>query len=221
MKIKNLTVNTANLDAQLDFYERTLALPIADKTSTHFTLNLGYSQLEFHQRENQNPYHIAFHIGAKREKDALKWLEEKQIPLLKDEGKPIVDFPAWNAKSIYFYDADHNIIEFISRRHLFPDGEKFSGKSLLGIAEIGLAANDVEENFRFLERYFGLEIYFGKPEAFCAIGDDEGLLITVDKGKKTWFPTDDKALPADFDLKFEHAEKFFEVKYEGGRLLGM
>jgi catechol-2,3-dioxygenase len=222
MKIQQLSVNTPNLGSQLDFYSKTLGLPVSNQTKNHFSIQIGYSTLEFHQHENAKPYHIAFHIGANRENDALKWLERKQIPVLEDEGKPIVDFPAWNAKSVYFYDADQNIIEFISRKHLFPQQDGFSEKSLCGIAEIGLATTDVEENFRFLNRYFNLETYFGNPnETFCAIGDENGLFITVDKNKKTWFPTDDQAQPADFDVKFTVNEKLFELRFENGKLLGM
>lgn len=223
MKIKHLTVYTQNLQSQLDFYAEILGLAVLEQNENHFTLQMGYSELEFHHHKNTTPYHLAFHIGANQQEEALKWLEGKLFPnrILTHEDKAIVDFPAWNAKSVYFYDADHNIIEFISREHLFRQ-QDFAEQKICGIAEIGLATNDVEENYRFLNRYFNLETYFGKPqEPFCALGDENGLFITVDKNTKTWLPTQDPALPADFDVKFTRGEKLFELKYENGKLFGM
>lgn len=217
MKIKYLKIQTSNLEAQLEFYEKALGLPILEKNEKRFLVKTGYSILEFHQTEKSKPYHIAFHIGANQEMEAVKWLQNR-VSILQNEEKNIVNFPAWNAKSIYFYDEDQNVIEFISRKNLHPLNEGFSEKSLLGIAEIGLSTDTVEEFFRFLNVNFKLEIYFGKPDVFCAIGDENGLLITVDKDEKTWFPTDDKAFPADFDLKFERNGKLFELNYEHGKL---
>src|SRR5699024_193687 len=105
----------------------------------------------------------------------------------------IVDFSSWNAKSIYFYDADHNIIEFIARRHLHQrETTGFSENDIIGIAEIGLVVHDVKSVFEKLNSQTGLKQYSGDLEKFCPIGDDSGLLITIDnRKKKTWFPTRD------------------------------
>lgn len=217
MKIRDLELHTSNLRNLYEFYHHRLGFSIANETEHSFTLQLGYSNLKFHQSRESKPYHIAFHIGANQEQQALEWLK-KRVPILKSETHEIVDFPAWNAKSIYFYDPDKNIIEFISREQLHPSETSFSEKSVVGIAEIGLSTQNIEEIFRFLNKNFDLELYFGAPEVFCAIGDEDGLLITVDKDQKTWFPTNDKAFPADFDLKFEHQGKLFEVNYGNGEL---
>lgn len=217
MKIQFLKVETANFDDQLEFYQDTLGLEISIKTQNRFSIKIGYSVLEFHRSEQSVPYHIAFHIGAHQEKKALDWLR-KRVAILTDDNNEIIDFPAWNAKSIYFYDKDQNIIEFISRKNGSTPETIFSAKSLVGIAEIGLPTNSLKENIEFLNLCFGLEIYWGSPEKFCAIGDEKGLLIAVDPNKKTWFPTNDKTLPADFDLKFERKGKVFELVYENGKL---
>lgn len=217
MKIKHLKIQTANLETQAEFYGSVLGLPILEKNEHTLSVKIGSSTLEFSQHPTSTPYHLAFHIGGQQEKEALKWLK-KRVDILQNEGKDLVDFPAWNAKSLYFYDADRNVVEFISRKYFRPGGEGFSEKAITGIAEIGLSTNTVEEFFRFLNVNFQLEIYFGKPDEFCAIGDENGLLITVDQHRKTWFPTHDPALPADFDLKFERNEKLFELNYERGKL---
>lgn len=216
MKIQQLKIQTSNFEQQLEFYQNTLNLEILKKTNSKFTAKIGWSNLEFVRCEKSVPYHLAFHIGANQEEEALEWLK-KRVSILKNEGNEIVDFPNWNAKSLYFYDEDANIIEFISRSTHFLD-RSFLENKLLGIAEIGLPTDMLKENVRFLNQYFRLEIYYGSPEVFCAIGNDEGLLIAVDQHKKTWFPTQDKALPADFDLKFEREGKVFELNYENGKL---
>lgn len=218
MKIKHLQVQTTNLEKQFQFYKDSLKLDVLEKNERLFVVKIGYSVLEFHQTENSTPYHMAFHIHTHRQNKALAWLK-KRVNIIKDEGKEIVDFPAWNAKSIYFYDVDHNVLEFIAREQLPASGANFSEKNIMGIAEIGLATDAVKENFELLNQYFKLELYFGTPDdTFCAIGDENGLLIAADSSKKTWFPTLDKASPADFDLKFERQGKVFELNYEDGKL---
>tara|TARA_R100001369_G_scaffold38256_1_gene63810 strand:- start:18578 stop:18931 length:354 start_codon:yes stop_codon:yes gene_type:complete len=93
-------------------------------------------------------------------------------------------------------------MEFISRKNL--NGvltEDFSEKSILGISEIGLATTNIEEKFSFLKEQCGLEVYDGNFHKFCAIGDDEGLLITINSEKKKWYPTGDIAYNSDFNIQ--------------------
>ncbi|QED36380.1 VOC family protein [Antarcticibacterium arcticum] len=206
MKIKRLEIKTGNINAQLDFYRNVMGLKTRDVNEESFELLLGYSILKFISAKNFTPYHMAFHIPDKQEEKALEWLKDK-VAILKNEGKEIIDFPAWNARSVYFYDRDGNIIEFISRRDFNTSEPKdFSAKSLLGIAEIGLPTANIKEKFDLLNKQCELEIFDGNFEVFCAIGDDSGLLITIDKNKKDWFPTQDKAYSSNFSINFTHKD---------------
>lgn len=202
MKIEFLTLYTNQLEEQLRFYERVLKMPVQNITNLSFQVVMGYTILEFQKVETATPYHFAIHIPARQEEQALEWLRER-VGILTDQGEEIIDFPAWKARSVYFYDADKNIVEFISREDLFPaDSEKFSEESLLGICEIGVATENVEEKFRFLNDHFGLQKFTGDYERFCATGDDGGLFIIINKEIKDWIPTGDTAFASPFEIEF-------------------
>lgn len=218
MKIERLKIFTSHLQRQLQFYQNILGLEIIAKDEDHMEVKLGYSVIEIRQKENATPYHIAFHIPAYREEQALKWLKDR-TSILKDGGKELVDFPNWNARSIYFYDADRNILEFISRRHCFPaEEEGFASRSVVGISEIGLATAEVGEVYDFLHSLFHLKKFTGDYEIFCAMGDDEGLFIVIDKEVKEWFPSGDRAYASEFELKFKAAGRTCLAAYKNERL---
>ena len=218
MRIEQLQVYSSNLQEQKNFYGNILQVPLKNVSETSFQVQLGFSVLEFQQKESATPYHIAFHIPALQEELALQWLK-KRVSILKDGGEEIVDFPAWKAKSIYFYDADKNIVEFISRKHFFsPESEKFLGESIVGISEIGLATTDVKSAFDFLNQHFDLEKFTGDYEHFCATGDDEGLFIVINKEQKDWFPSNDKAFASEFNIGFSTASGKAELAYKNERL---
>ncbi len=218
MKIERLEIKTRNLKNQLLFYGKTMGFEIINETNNSFEVETGSSVLKFIEDYRATPYHIAFHIPPEQSGLALSWVKER-VQIQRNGQEEIVYFNAWNAMSLYFYDADKNILEFISRKELFPLGEGiFSAKSVLAIAEIGLATNDISEKFNVLSRACGLGKYDGNFENFCAIGDDEGLVITIDKNKKDWFPTSDKAFISDFVMIFKHNNERFKLIFENDQI---
>lgn len=218
MKITRLDVGCKNIVKQQQFYKDVLGLEILNSTINSFELQLGYSVLNFQEADDFTPYHIALHIPDKAEEKALEWLKSK-LEVLKYEDLEIIDFKGWNAKSLYFYDEDKNIMEFISRRDFNgKSDESFSEKSILGISEIGLATEDIQEKHQFLSTNIGLEVFDGNFEKFCAIGDNKGLLITINSNFKTWFPTGDTAYNSEFKIQLEHNEKEYKFQYTGEKL---
>ena len=218
MRIDYLKIFSRNLEGQEAFYRDVLQLPVIATGKDKFQVKVGFSLLEIEARKNATPYHIAFHIPPHRERMALEWLKTK-TEILENDGEEIVDFPAWNAKSLYFYDADKNILEFISRRKLFPEYKgAFSSEEIIGISEIGLATNEVKEKFGFLNEHFELEKYSGDYERFCAVGDDEGLFIIIDKNQKDWIPTGDKAFASPFEIKIAVKKAIFGAVFDNDRL---
>ncbi|CAN5152808.1 hypothetical protein BH23BAC2_BH23BAC2_00980 [soil metagenome] len=212
MKIEKLEIRAGNLEDQLRFYRDIFGLEVGNRTTTSFEVKMGYSVLKF-VAGNFTPYHIALHIPPHEEEFALAWLKAR-LTVQKNGYEEIIDFSAWNARSLYFYDADLNIMEFISRNNLFTERSGgFSEKSILGIAEIGLATHSIPEKFKFLEDRCNLEKFDGNFDNFCAIGDDEGLIITIDKNKKEWFPTNDKAFSSEFKLRFSHKGNNYNLLY--------
>lgn len=213
MKIHRLSIFTSDLGAQLRFYTELLGPGNLVSGDDGFEVKLGYSVLEFKKAENATPYHIAFHIEAEKEEQALAWLKAR-LSILPDEGKEIVDFPAWNARSVYFHDADKNILEFISRRHWFPsEGPTFGPDSIKGISEIGIATTEVKRVFDLLHSKIGLIKFTGDYEVFCATGDDEGLFIVIDREKKTWFPVGEKAFPSPFKIDISNNGQSYALAY--------
>lgn len=213
MKIEKLEIATADIGKQLHFYRDLLGLEIRDQQERSFEIVTGSSILKFRQDTHFTPYHIAFHIPDKQEEKALAWLKTR-VSILKNNQDEIVDFSAWDAKSVYFYDENKNIMEFIARRDFNkPVSEGFSEKSLLGIAEIGLATNDIEGKFNFLHQQCELEVFDGNFEKFCAIGDHQGLFITINKNLKDWFPTGDQAFSSDFRIEFSHKGSNYDLDF--------
>ncbi|MDX1603955.1 MAG: VOC family protein [Salinimicrobium sediminis] len=218
MKIEFLKLYSSNIEEQFQFYAEVLGLPVKKVSEENFQVQLPQSLLEFQYKKTAKPYHIAFHIPARQEEKALAWLEER-VEILPDGDQKLIDFPAWKAKSMYFYDRDKNIVEFISRSHLFePASGEFSAASILGISEIGLATSDVHEKFNFLNDHFGLTKFTGDYEHFCATGDDEGLFIIINKEQKDWIPVGDKAFASEFDIKISVQNAIFGASYKNERL---
>jgi hypothetical protein len=117
------------------------------------------------------------------------------------ETGPIVKFSNWNARSIYFFDNNGNILEFICRDDLYNhSNDEFSSKSILSINEVGLVNDSPIEFCKKIISKIKTDFYQKGPvsEIFCVLGADSGLLV-VSSSKRNWFPTDQPA-------------QFYEVK---------
>lgn len=218
MKITKLTIYSSNIEAQLKFYRDQLDFSVKNHSEKSFELQVGYSILRFEHKEKATPYHIAFHIPDRQEEEAVAWFEGKRS-IQKFNDKKIIDFSNWQAMSVYFYDEDQNIMEFISRREFSkPKSAIFDPSNIVGLAEIGLATNDLQQKFEKMKLDCGLNQFDGDLEKFCAIGESSGLIITINKNEKDWFPTEDKAYASDFQLEFEHQSKTYQMNFSNDEL---
>ncbi|WP_111708037.1 VOC family protein [Lutibacter citreus] len=214
MKIKEFIIFTNNLDNQIDFYATILELPILISTPEFTSFKIGESILTFKFKRNATPYHFAFNIPSDKEKEALYWLKER-VDILSFDTNEIIDFSSWNAKAIYFYDLDNNIVEFIARKNLNQNSaEKFSSKSIINISEIGLASNKIEFIFNKLNTLNKVAIYKGDFEQFCAVGDENGLFIIVNNELRKWFPNGDEISQSDFIIKGD-----FNFEFKKGEII--
>ena len=187
MKIQELTLYTSNIDGQTEFYSQVLGLEIVKKSPKNVSFHIGNSLLQFEQKKEATPYHFAINIPANKEEEALQWLKSR-ITILKDDQDEIIDFRAWNAKAIYFYDQDKNIVELIARKNLKNESDQnFGPEQFLEISEIGVPTRDIESEFSILRNAMGIEIYDGGFGNFCAIGDENGLFIFINKDHKKWY----------------------------------
>ncbi len=219
MKIKKLELYTSNLDTQIDFYANILGLDIIKNSEDTVEFQIGNSILRFVQNDNFKPYHYAINIPSNMEQEALEWLKQR-VDILCYDGNEIQYFDFWNAYAIYFYDKDKNIGEFIARKELDINSSKpFSQASLLGISEIGIPTRDVKSEFELLNDVSAIPIHSGNLKRFCAVGDEEGLFIIINKNlKKEWFPTKDIPLSADFKIEFSTNGNTFYFEYKNEQL---
>ena len=218
MQIKKLKIFTSNLSEQSRFYSEVLKLDRINISEKSVSFKIGKSVLEIEKVPKSTPYHFAINIPSNQENEALAWLKMR-VQILKDGNNEIQDFIAWNAKAMYFYDADQNIVEFIARKNLDNQSKTaFSQNSLLEISEIGLPTNYIAKEYKILSGDPGLEIYSGNFDRFCAIGAETGLFICVDKNTKDWFPTTDKANPADFEVLINQNDKEYAIEYKNEKL---
>ncbi len=218
MHIRQLTIFTSQLGIQRKFYAETMGLPLKNETPDAVSFAIGKSGFTLKEKAHATPYHFAINIPSEDEEKALQWLKER-VGVLAAQGSEIQDFSSWNAKSVYFYDPDKNIVEFIARRNLrYPPVQPFGHRSMLEVSEIGLAVDDIPPYFAQLNTQLGLERYDGNMEQFGAVGDENGLFICINRHKKTWYPTGDKAYPSGFELLVAHKGSEFLVSYQKGTL---
>jgi len=218
MKISELTLYTSNLKAQKEFYNNVLNIPLNSESENHIDFLIGNSVLRYRYASNSKPYHIAINIPSNKEHEALAWLKER-VAILKHFDDEIIDFINWNAKAIYFYDADKNIIEFIARKNLKTDTSTvFNSDALLEISEIGVPVNQIEQVYNTLHNTCDLGVYFGNFNKFCAIGGERGLFIVIDKNSKNWFPTNDKAFASAFNVKILASNQRYTIDFSKGEL---
>jgi len=218
MRIKKLKIYSSRIQEQADFYTEVLGLKIINQTDTFVSFEIGRSILEIHFKATTTPYHFAINIPCNKDREALEWLRPK-VEILKDGKNEIQDFNSWNAKAIYFYDKDKNIVELIARKNLNNASNKdFGIDQFVEISEIGLGTTDIEKEFRFLNNHTGIEIFDGGFDRFCAIGDENGLFICINKKVKDWFPTNDKVFSSEFLIQFIERGKQYQVDYNNNAL---
>lgn len=218
MHIKELTIYSENLESQIDFYTSVLGVKCPNRTNRQASFQLGSSVLTLVTSDKSTPYHFAINIPSNKEREALEWLK-KRVEILKEEDIEIHEFQSWNARAIYFYDRDKNIVELISRRNLSKESqEQFSAQEFLSISEIGMPTNDIQTKFEQLQKLSGIGTFDGGFERFLAIGDESGLFICVNKKIKDWFPTGDKAYSSDFLLHFNEQGVDYHIEFKNDKL---
>ena len=204
MIIKQIILFSNNLEEQKQFYRDIMDFELVSNTDQQIDFNVGNSILSFRYKENFKPSHVAFNIPSNKIKDALDWLQ-KRVEILPDGNQMISNFESWNAKAVYFYDADKNIMEFIAREDLNVSKKgSFSSKQVLSISEIAIATTDVESIYQTINRIKQIPIYSGDMNRFGALGNEEGLFIIINKDIKKWHPTQEDAYTSEFIIKGDY-----------------
>lgn len=194
MQIDRVTLKVRNLEAQRHFYGDLLGLSTTIDAAGDLHVQAGRSELIFQPDASATPfYHLAFGVATKSVEEAVAWLRSR-TPLLAhpEDGQEIFLSQLWSANQFYFYDADGNVLEFITR-HPAPT-EGFGPEQILYVAEVGLPVTDVMTNVTRFEQELASARKNGESLTFNPVGDDSGLLIVVPAGRN-WFPTTQAAFP--------------------------
>lgn len=212
MRLLEITLPAADLDAMRRFYCATLGLPeIVPAWTGRLAIQCGATRLFFRAAMPgwDGRYHFAFDIPAGRFAAAFDWLRGRCTPLADRKGETRFHSHSWKADSVYFIDPQGNILELIARQDkpvlaeaatLDPD-RPFNASEILAISELGLATPDVTGSVATLQaRMPGLPVYSGRSagsgpvsDTFAAVGDLDGLLVVVQYGR-IWYP--DSGVPA-------------------------
>ena len=166
------------------------------KSAKDLKLKIGSSFLTFKKTDVKNPvYHFAFEIPNNLLEEAIEWASGKLELVQFDKGSVIADFAAWNASSIYFYDNNGNIVEFIARfDNKTESNETFDASCILNVSEIGLVAQNVAQLCKEIKIKTSVTLFTKqKPrDDFAVAGDNHGLFIIVLENRR-WFATQIRA----------------------------
>ncbi len=187
-------ITGASLGDLKKFYTDTIGLQLIAEQTDHFSFRAGETTIRFIKTAEENAapfYHFAFNIPENKILKAREW-QLKRTALsatpsqLVDENYPkdIRHFQHWNAHSVFFWDPAGNLVEYIARHDLKnrADGE-FSSRDLLCASEIAFIVQDTETIANEIKSAFNMNQYRGGDENFRAIGDENGLLLVIKKGR--------------------------------------
>jgi catechol 2,3-dioxygenase-like lactoylglutathione lyase family enzyme len=172
-----------------EFYGTTLGLAIVD-LADGFAAITGKSLLRFRPTYGSQPtYHVGFNIPENQIESARDWLQTRaELIPHHASGDTLIDWPAWNAHSVYFLDPAGNMLEVIAR-HSLPNAlpGNFGAASFCNISELGLVVPDTNAALDLLASTFDLPKK-SVLDDFGAVGDDDGLFI-VSAQNRPWMPT--------------------------------
>ncbi|ADM69332.1 hypothetical protein GMA19_01499 [Paenibacillus polymyxa E681] len=201
MKLKEVLLGTHSFEAIKAFYGSLLDLQVVEENPSRLSFQVGESVLAFQESSHMENefYHIAFTIPTNKFIEAKQWVIDRGISLISRSEEDEFFFENWNATALYFYDPDHNLVEFIAHHTLDSAvTEAFGPNSILRISEIGLPVDDVPEVSRIITETFQLNSWGGAGQKFAPLGDVEGSFIVIDK-QRPWFPDD--RLPSVFSIR--------------------
>lgn len=191
MRFRHVRLDTAATAATAvhDFYTSALGFTAIDPQ----TLRAGESALSFRPAGGGPFYHVAFLAPGDRFDAALAWARPR-VALLPSPhtGDVAFDFPAWDARALYFHDPAGNIVELIAHHGIGENGRRgeFDARELVGVSELGLVG-DPQDLATRLGRELGLELWDGEVEHGGRLGfvGSRGRTFVVSAPGRGWLPT--------------------------------
>lgn len=196
MRITQITLAASDPGAQGRFWGDRLDLPVRSSGgATEVDLQRSTIRFEPAAGHSDPRYHFAINVPCGTIEAAAAWLGQRH-ELLEFHGDPEVEDGTTivhgdrGASSFYFLDGDGNVVELMANPHLDDELEApFGAASLLEIAEIGIATEDVTATRAAVEEVFGEDVLWGGKAGWrlTAIGDDHGVVIVAPAGRG-WIP---------------------------------
>lgn len=217
MIIKEITLYSNDLSSQRNFYIDTCGFELLNETEDYFSVRCGKSILSFAKATKIYKYHYCFLIAENHLHEALDWCISNGLdPIIVDDGPIVNQSDSWNAKSIYFYDGNGNIAEFIVRYDLSIIGDRpFDPSQIILFNEIGAPSKDIGNIYSSLKN-IGVEKWLGNEERFLSAGTQNGLFLLVNNQvKRTWFPTEVSTDPSPWKGVFEVNKKDHHIQFCG------
>lgn len=214
MKIHELTLPTTDIDRQEQVYAERLGFPCHRSTEDLLQVDCGATQLRFVSASQQYYYHYCFLVPPGCLGAAADFLDGRGFEPLPFRGKRLVDFS--NGTSIYFYDGDRNIAEFIQRPSLgHASQSSFSPADVIRLNEIGIPAQNPRNLAAQLISTYKIDLIDDAPyrDDFIWCGDFEGVFLISKIGRK-WMPCDKPAERNPLHVRFETRAGLFELNEE-------
>jgi catechol 2,3-dioxygenase-like lactoylglutathione lyase family enzyme len=190
VRFDEVELSAPDLEATRAFYAGVLQLGELPAESG-LALAAGRTRLSFRASPpGEHPrYHLAFSVPLARF-DAARRLVVAHTPLITTGGDEVIVHASWDAIAFYFCDPAGSILECIARRGESADDPSAPEAPGIGsVCEVGVVIDDVPAMAATLRGTLGVAPFRGSEgETFTALGDKEGLLILVQRGRE-WYPS--------------------------------
>ena len=210
MNILEVQLLCADISQTRHFYHHSLGMDILYEDNHTLKLSAGLSTLVFKKDESAGAvYHFAFNIPSNQFSLAHSWASANLSLIQVKDDDTVANFVNWNAKALYFFDNNGNIVEFIARFDLDNHSDKpFDGSSVCSISELGIVVSEARPYAEHLIKEYSLNYFHRQPpgDGFIALGDDDGLFIIVNEHRH-WYPTDRPGGRYWFKARFTHGDK--------------
>lgn len=223
-RIQSLRLQTSvPLNKMKAFYRDVLGLPVLKEAASAFTVGAGASRITFTPaapRVKDPFYHFAFNIPENKIRSALAWQQKRGSVMntpsrLRDPAYPeqVRHFRDWDAHSVFFLDPAGNVLEYIARHTLDNAVEgSFTSRDILCVSEIAFVVDEVTKVALRLQRLAGLKPYGQGNMQFQAVGDEEGLLLILKRGRELGTGSGGqrkgRIFPTEANIKGTHALRY-------------
>lgn len=215
MHVQKVSYRTANFDAMEAFYTDTFGLPVVERATDRFAVEVGDTVVEFTRTDDDTDpfYHFTWDVPENRFDEAKAWLDERTELLESPSGDHEVYFEALDFHSVYFLDPAGNLGEFAARHSLDTASDRsFDATEFVRVSEVGVPVEDVVDAVETLEAETVISPHPAAEEInpeICPVGNDAGMFPMMKVGKE-WFMTDKPAEvhPITVELRGDTADRY-------------